>query len=498
MANEVPAESRTDKFRLAKQVGVLAVISSAVANEYGVGINLIAVGSLGPYPAIGNLIPLAMLVAGLLLLPKVFMFQGFARFASRASGEYVWVGRTLSPGVAFVVSFVWWVGFVSAIGVVGFAIGTFLASTLGTFGIISGAFYSTTSGHITIGLVVLAAFFGLHYLGIKLYGWLVSIFLVIVVIAAVITIFVGLLTSPSIFIHALQAKGISLTTTTTPSSLNSGTFLAVVTLFIFSYGGISSAPMLGGETKNASRNQPLGIVGGWLLVMVLYTFVAYAIVHVAPATTILALLHSNQSYYATVPGIISLVSSPFIGNLMAILIFIIVLKTMIPQLLSTSRMFFGWSEDGIVPGIFSKVNKFKVPVYAVLLTALLGAVFLIEDAYTGFVIGTLVRSISILLMMAFVGMGVLAAKLKKDKTELEKSVSSWSMVIAGIAAIIVMIILIGSIAYIPGKPYYMQPLFTTAVSTIVAVLIYIYALVRHKQKSGESLEQKLKKELPID
>ena len=59
---------------LIRAVGVVVVALSAVAQEYGSGINFVMPHSLETYPGAESLVPLAMLVAGLVLIPQVVLF----------------------------------------------------------------------------------------------------------------------------------------------------------------------------------------------------------------------------------------------------------------------------------------------------------------------------------------------------------------------------------------------------------------------------------------
>lgn len=78
-------------YRLAKVLGVLAVTASAVAAEYGAGINFVSTQSLGVYPGVHGLVPWAMFVTGVLMLPKTYLFVMFSRVMPRAGSKYVWI-----------------------------------------------------------------------------------------------------------------------------------------------------------------------------------------------------------------------------------------------------------------------------------------------------------------------------------------------------------------------------------------------------------------------
>jgi amino acid transporter len=53
-----------------------------------------------------------MVAAGILLLPKVILFMRFSRVIPRAGSTYVWLTRSLSLPVGFVVAFLWFIGVV--------------------------------------------------------------------------------------------------------------------------------------------------------------------------------------------------------------------------------------------------------------------------------------------------------------------------------------------------------------------------------------------------
>ncbi len=117
-------------YRLAKVLGVLAVTASAVAAEYGAGINFVSTQSLSVYPGVHGLVPLAMFVTGILMLPKTYLFVMFSRVMPRAGSKYVWIARSLGVPAGFLVTFVWWATGPAGAGVLAFAFGTFLGQAV--------------------------------------------------------------------------------------------------------------------------------------------------------------------------------------------------------------------------------------------------------------------------------------------------------------------------------------------------------------------------------
>src|SRR5579863_9317323 len=96
----VPASSG-----LVRAVGVVVVALSAVAQEYGSGINFVMPHTLESYPGVEGLVPTAMLVAGILLIPQVVLFARFSIVMPRAGATYVWLTRGLGPYAGFTIAF---------------------------------------------------------------------------------------------------------------------------------------------------------------------------------------------------------------------------------------------------------------------------------------------------------------------------------------------------------------------------------------------------------
>ena len=99
--SEIRAAGPNHEFRLAKAVGVLAITASAICAEYGSGINYVSVQSLSVYPDVKGLVPLAMFVCGLAMLPKAYLFAAFSRVMPRAGSKHVWLARSLGLPTGF-------------------------------------------------------------------------------------------------------------------------------------------------------------------------------------------------------------------------------------------------------------------------------------------------------------------------------------------------------------------------------------------------------------
>ncbi|MDE2006416.1 MAG: APC family permease [Rhodospirillales bacterium] len=486
----------TQHFRLNRAVGLLAIVASAVAGEYGAGINFVAVQSLSVYPAVQDLVPLAMLVTGLLVLPKVFLYQRFSQVMPRAGSAYVWIGRTLDGSAAFALGLIWWLGLCGSIGFLSFAFGTFLGQACNAAGLALGAWLLSPAGHVIVGLAAIWAILWLHSTGVHRYGaFVVTLFVVILLTAGAIVAY-GFTTPPSVFVHAASARaGVALAAPAAASAPSLAAFGSVCALFIFAYGGISAAPALGGETRDAENTMPRGLVIGWAVAVVLFSAVAYALFHAAPWWAMLGLIHAHKESFATAPGLMGLIAPPAVSTLLNFAVAIIVGKTIAPALLINSRLLFAFAQDRILPDRFAATSTSKVPVAALVLTACVGSLFLVQSVYIGWAIGVVVRALSILLVWLGVALGVLAVAFGVG----DASRQDWARqlraspftVPAALASVVITLYLISTVIVVPGTKLWFQPIFQSLVAVAIAGVILLGARGRAHAR-GERLRESLR------
>lgn len=485
--------------RLAKVVGVAAILASALSQEYGSGINFVLTSSLGAYPKITYLVPLAMVAAGLLLLPKVVLFMRFSRVIPRAGSTYVWLTRSLNLPVGFVIAFLWFIGVVAGMGFLSFSFASFLASTLEALGL-PGGWAITHGGHVIIGLVLIWLIFGLHYSGVRRYGMFVLFIMGLVIIAAAITTFYGFRTPHSVVLGAVQRVLGHTPPTPTQTVPSLEAFVSVITLFMFAYGGLTAASSLGGEARDATRTMPRGIFLGWLSAFILYSVVSLALFHAVPWWAVKPLVDSKHAELATTPGLIGLVAPHAIAVLVNVLVMLIVGKTVAPQMLDASRYLFAWAQDGLLPKAIMHTAKTKAPDLALLVTAILGSVFLLEATFFGWAIGVTLRAMSLVLVFGMLGVGVFNMRFNRafrTLTWAEAVVNRPSTLVFGALAIIIAIGLLQSIIVVPKTPWMFQPSFQAVMAIIIAILIYLGASRAARQR-GIDLQGETHAKLPLE
>ncbi len=129
---------------------------------------------------------------------------------------------------------------------------------------------------------------------------------------------------------------------------------------LFSYGGWQHASFLAGETKNPTRNVPIAMITGALLVTLIYLLVNTSYMLLLPLK---AITSSEKVAAEAVSTII-----PFGGKLVAAIITISALGTIGIYTLSAPRIYYAMAEDGIFFKKIAKVHPvFKTPINAIII-----------------------------------------------------------------------------------------------------------------------------------
>ena len=154
------------------------------------------------------------------------------------------------------------------------------------------------------------------------------------------------------------------------STFGLSSFGVALTGVLFSYGGWQHASFLAGETKNPSRNVPIAMITGALVVTLIYLLVNTGYMLLLPVETIVT---SSKVAAEAVSTVI-----PFGGMLVAGIIAISTFGTMGIYTLSAPRIYYAMAADGLFFKGIAKVHpKFKTPVNAILAQSVWAIVLLL-------------------------------------------------------------------------------------------------------------------------
>jgi basic amino acid/polyamine antiporter, APA family len=147
----------------------------------------------------------------------------------------------------------------------------------------------------------------------------------------------------------------------------SGLITAAATIF-FAYIGFEAVSTAGAESKNPSRDMPIGILGSLIICTVLYILTSAVLVGIVPYTDL------NDP--APIAKAVNQIGLPWFAVLVKIGAIAGLSSVMLVLLYGQTRIFYTMARDGLIPPVFSQVHqKFKTPWINTLIVGLLACGF---------------------------------------------------------------------------------------------------------------------------
>jgi amino acid transporter len=475
--------------KLARKLSLLAVIAGGLCSVIGGGINVLIVDIQNEVPGIGNLVPLSILLGGVVAFFVALTYAILASAMPRAGGGYIYVSRGLSPLLGFVLAFVKWCSSVIAIGIVAFMDTMILADSMHFLHLTAAEnFLRSPLGSIMLPISLIWAFWFIHMRGVKKYGTTVIILMILMIFGGIIIIGTNLMHTQQDFIAITHAK---------LPSIQQGSWekvLYATAILFWAYIGFTGVSQAGGEIVNPKKNLPLAFILTSILITGYYFLYSFAFYHAVPWQYIVG--KSNL----TVPGLTGLFLPTSLAFIISILVALALANDIPPMLLTTSRLFYSWGQDNIIPKKFAETSKHKVPHFCLTLVAIISSLIVIECALEGFFLAVNVVTISRFLVYILIALAVIVIeernkKLYKQITFL-KSNRKLHFVIACITIAIITFFLAVLIYRDLTTPMHWYEHITIQLIffVVVAYLIYAAFVIRMKKKGIDY--KKILRELP--
>jgi APA family basic amino acid/polyamine antiporter len=345
---------------------------------------------------------IAFLLTGIAALATVFCFAVMATAMPRAGGGYVYISRTISPGVGFVSAWAEFLGIAISYGLIAVAVVEFAVLFMPIAGIDLG-FLDNSFMYTVLGIVFIFAFAGIAYFGTSMTGkFLHAMFW----IPAIITVGIYLSLLLGAFDPGAMTAGITSITGSTPNewiadAVNSGIdaerapdyFAAVNTAILGAYWswiGYAAISFAAGEVKESNRSLPIShlaagfiILGVYMSISTLLSMAASVGDHSSGWTFFQALGFNNYGTTTTDPTLTGYGWMPFVAVMAAdglgfgfVAIFFAIAAVLWlandlpPFVMTSSRILFAMSFDRALPEAFAKVDeKYHSPTNAIIFTA---------------------------------------------------------------------------------------------------------------------------------
>lgn len=339
--------------------------------------------------AVGSpmLVMAAWAVAGLVAVLGALCFAELGTLIPRAGGEYQYVRAAFGdlPGFVYVCMSI----LIGAASVASYAaaFSIFLSGAVELPGpwiekpytLFGQALNWQFGPRQVLGIAVVAVFTGINLAGVA-FGGRVQTFLTALKVLAVAGVIVGVyLFAP----RAAQAAASLASGGEGAAALTASGFGFAMLSAMWAYSGWQYLPMTAAEVRDPDRNVPRAVIGGGLLVVVLYLLVNGAYFYALPFD---AVLTANSTAYPDAPAVGARAAETFLGpqaiSLAAVIFLISAIGALNGVMLTRARVPYAAARDGLFFRSFSKLNPgASVPANSVLLHGVLAVAFAVSGTF---------------------------------------------------------------------------------------------------------------------
>jgi APA family basic amino acid/polyamine antiporter len=345
---------------LVRGLGPWAAASLVVGTIIGTGVFLKTAEMAASGPSAGWILA-AWGAAGLLSLFGAMTYAELGAMYPAAGGEYVYLRRGYGPLMGYL--YAWnrfWIATPGSIAA--YAVG----SSIFLGGVLPPHWIAALGGAKVLAIGLIAVFTAITCLDVRSGGGVQAAMtaLKVVMIGALA---VGALVTPRGDWTAL-AEGAGFP--------GWGAFGAMVLAALWAYDGWNNLPMAAGEVKDPARNLPRAIVGGAIVVYVIYAFVNLGYFHAVPMAEIL----TSAPNVSGAPSVAQKAATRFFGDLsqtlFAAAMAFSALSAMNGSMLTGARVPYAAAIDGLAPRPLARLSRgARIPITAVLVQGALSCVY---------------------------------------------------------------------------------------------------------------------------
>lgn len=346
--------TKAQKTELLKILGVGFGIAVTVGGTIGTGI----LRKPGPIAAqLGD----PWLIMTLWLIVSVYAFLGtlctieLGTSVPKAGAWYVYAQRAFGNYAGFVVGINSWLGTCSALGFGVYTMSEYLALLLPSL--------EGNEAYVASGILLVLT--GVHWIGLAL----ASTFQNIMSVLKGIGLFAFVVVC---FIYGSDINPEQLAQTTS-KIVETGSWIGPVIFSLqaifYTYDGWHTAAYFTEEDEDPSKNLPKSMIGGVLLIILIYLLCNLAILYVLPMSTLV------ESKLAAADAI-RLIFGEGSGKLVTLFLMISILGIVNAQLLFNPRVLYSMSRDGLFLKAGTRVNKGGTPALPMIITSTIAIILI--------------------------------------------------------------------------------------------------------------------------
>ena len=343
-----------------------------------------AVGS--PY-----LVMTAWAVAGLVAMLGALCFAELGTLMPHAGGEYLYVRAAFGDATGFLYVCMSFITAAASLAAYGAAFAIFLADLVPlpppwierSLDIFGQPFVWQFGVRQVIGIAVIVTFTAINLAGVGSVGR-VQTFLTSLKVVSVIGLIIGVfLFARSSGADVAGATGDALANAEPAKGVTASAFGFAMLAALWAYSGWQYLPMTAAEVRDPARNVPRAVIGGGLLVVVLYLLVNWAYFYALPFD---AVITSSSTAHPNAPAVGARAAQTFLGpnafSIFAIIFLISTVGALNGILLTRARVPYAAARDGLFFERFGRLSPgASVPAESLVLHGVLGVLFAVTGTF---------------------------------------------------------------------------------------------------------------------
>ena len=355
---------------LARRLGLFDTTMIVMGGIIGSGI------FINPY-VVAQQVPSALLIlgawafGGLIALAGAFIYAELASQSSESGGQYVYLRNAFHPALAFVYG--WALLLVTQSG--GMAA---VAVTFAKYLCALGHAEASDSVAALIAAVALGVLVIINCLGVRAGSSTQNLFMILKLVAIAALVVFGLTVASStrstIATSTLLPEGYG-GQSSPPTLWNSLTaFGAALIPVQFAYGGWQTSCFVAGEVHDPQKNLPRGILFGVLGVIAVYLSVNFVCVRALGA-------HGLAETKTPASAVTQMALGDMGARIIAVGIAISTIGFLSQSMLTAPRVYFAMAEDGLFFSSLAKLNRARVPAFAIALQGAIAIAITLSGRY---------------------------------------------------------------------------------------------------------------------
>lgn len=335
-------------------------LSVVVANMIGTGVFTSLGFQVGPLPSAFTIL-LLWLIGGLVALAGAFTYAEISTTIKRSGGEYTYLGKIYHPALGFASGWISiFAGFAAPICAVAMTIGSYFAPVLGL---------ESESQIMMVSAFSIILLSAVQLLGVKKGGNVQN------ALTAIKLLFILFFCISPFFVTGFTPSGVSFMPSSGDFDLIGSDAFAISLVYVYlAYSGWNASAYIAGNLDKPKKSLPFSLIGGTLIVTVLYLVINAMFLYVSDFNELNGQLDVGNVVAMKLFG-------PDFGKLFSGLFSLALISSLSAMIIAGPRVTETMGEDHKIFKVMTRKNKGGAPYPAIILQAAIALILLYTSTF---------------------------------------------------------------------------------------------------------------------